>query len=300
VPSFLLRLVLGLAVVLPGSDAAADEIAWPWLLRQDLARVAHLQWKIRKAADQLCPVAASDIGAAIDHRLAYKPQDWDLLYNSLGMTADPVVIAVAPGSPADFAGLVPGDTIISIGSISSADIVAARRSNETAAEAVDRVIAQSPAGRPITLVTQRSGVERQAQIVPVTHCGVRVILAVDQKFDAHSDGRDVAITTGLLAYSGNDDELALAVAHEFGHAIGRHTGSVGLAERHQREDMADVTGIRLVACAGFDPDKAMALYRRLANQAVLAFLRAPTHRKFSTRIRLMTDALAESQSCQGF
>lgn len=295
----LLRYFVGLACTVAASAAMAGELPWPVRLRQDLDRVAQLQWKLRRASGDRCAVASTDIGTTFDHREAYEPGDWPLLQASLGMSDEPVLVGVVPGSPAGDAGLASGDVVVAIGQVPTAKIVATRRSGESAAEVLDRRIAESPADQPISVVTRRAGVDREVQVMPVSHCGVRVILEVDKRIDAHSDGRDIAVTTGLVTFSENDDELAMAIAHEFGHAIGRHTANTGTVSRLRKEDEADVTGIQLAACAGFDPDKAMMLYRRLARRDVLAFLRAPTHRKFSTRIELMTSALAKGHVCPG-
>lgn len=279
------------------SASPASEVPWPVGLRHDLDRVSQIQWRLRRAANDRCSVIKSDIGVIFDHRQAYDPRDWGILESTLGMATNPVLAGVAIGGPAAQAGLVPGDEVLSIGSKLTADIIAERREGETAAEVLDRWIADSPADRPIRMVTRRGGLEREVPISPVSHCGIRIVLKTSGKVDAHSDGRDVAVTNGLMAFSGSDDELALAAAHEFGHAMAGHMGKVTLAERRQREDQADIAGIRLVACAGFDPAKAMVLYERLARRDVLAFLRAPTHRKYSARIQLMKGVLAKGEKC---
>ena len=90
------------------------------------------------------------------------------------------------------------------------------------------------------------------------HCGIRVILQSSGGIDAHSDGRNVAVSTGLVTFAQTDAQLALAAAHEFGHAIARHGKPKGLNERRHMEDEADLIGIRLAVCAGYDANDAMA------------------------------------------
>lgn len=277
--------------------ATASEVVWPVRLRQNLDRVGQLQWRLRQASNGRCAKTVTDIGAGFDHRGAYASRHWPLLAETLGMAANPVLVGVAPGSPASKAGVASGDTVVSIGSALSAEISATRRVGESEAEVFDRWVEQSPVGKPLNIEVLRGTRTEKLTILPISQCAIKVVFKTDAKIDAYSDGKNVAVTTGLIEFSANDDELALAIAHEFGHAIARHSGKVGLTERRAREDAADAIGIRLVACAGFDPQKAMMLYSRLARRDMLGFLRAPTHRKYSARIELMSQALRASDVC---
>ncbi len=288
--------IAGLILSATVSLAFAQDVPWPVRVRQDLGRVGAMQWKLRSAAGDRCALTLTDIGAVFDHRQAYDPRDWAVLQSAVGMSGDAVLAGVSQGSPVARAGLVPGDVIVSIANEPAADIAARKRREDSVADALDRYVGNQPADRPIVLVVARTDGQHTVSVTPVRHCGVRLILEIDRKVDAHSDGRDVAVTSGLLAYAATEDEFAMAAAHEFGHAIGRHTAQSPVPRR-QREDEADVTGIRLVACAGFDTTKAMMLYRRLARGDILAFLRAPTHRKYSARIALMSDALEKGHDC---
>lgn len=55
------------------------------------------------------------------------------------------------------------------------------------------------------------------------------------------------------------------------------------------EDRADLMGVRLSYCAGYDPVNAQAFWLRRDAQDWLRFLRDPTHRSRKARVALMRE-----------
>ncbi len=273
------------ALVIP---AAAQDVPWTVRLRQDMARVQQVEWRLRQAADGLCRQNAADIGVAIDDRRAYAKKDWPLLAQTLGMGEWPVVVSVAHDGPAARSGLLPGDEIVAIAGVPVELIVARRNPGPLVAEAMLEEIAAAAPDQPIAVSVRRGGVgggvATDILITPVRHCAARLVLETDSSIDAHSDTRNVSVSTGLVTLAQNDDELAMAAAHELAHIIHGDRKGSGIGKRRRMEDAADSLGLQLLHCARYDAARGAMLFDRLKARDWLGFLRAPTHRSFGKRL----------------
>jgi predicted Zn-dependent protease len=92
-------------------------------------------------------------------------------------------------------------------------------------------------------------------------------------------GGKVAVFTGLLEVVENDDQLAAVLGHEVAHALAHHSserlaerrrqGRGILAELHEKafdraqESEADHIGLFLMTFAGYDPNQAVAFWKRM-------------------------------------
>lgn len=283
---FAFGLVAALACISGGNTATGQQamLDWPARLRADLARVAALEWRLREAAGNSCPAQISDAGLAIDDRRAYARRDWPLLQSAVGLSELPVVVGVATGGPAEQAGVRAGDELVSIGSEQVNAIVTRRGASALAADALFDEIGAVQAGSVVAVEIRRGGVLMTLPLQPVQHCAIRLVLFTDRGVEAHSDTRNVAISTGMLAFARTDDELALAAGHEFAHVINGDRRGGGIAKRRNMEDAADEHGLRLMGCAGYDQASGLTLFERLGANDWLGFLRAPTHRSWKDRI----------------
>jgi hypothetical protein len=285
-------LVSPLTGALAQAQVGLGKVDWPVRLRQDLDRAGQVEWRLRGAAGNSCPVSAPDIGVVIDDPRDYAAADRPLLKQLVAMDDEAAFAGVAKGGPADLAGVRQGDALIAINGRNTRELGAEREKGETASTALARHLRTALAAGPTDLSIRREGQAFALRIAPVVHCGIRVILQSSGGIDAHSDGRNVAVSTGLVTFAQTDAQLALAAAHEFGHAIARHGKPKGLNERRHMEDEADLIGIRLTLCAGYDAEDAMVLFSRLGKRDILPLLRAPTHRSFSARIDRIKQGLA--------
>lgn len=277
--------VAALAIALGGpASVAAEAPEWPIRLRQDLARLAEVEWRLSEAAGSGCPLNQPDAGLVIDDRRAYLKSDWPALKRSVGLGDAPVVAALAQGGPAKRAGLAAGDVIVSIDG-NPVETLIGKSGPDTVPDAVGAAIVNRSAGQPVRLAVRRGADEKVFDFIPVVNCAARFVLKTSRSIDAHSDAENIAVTSGLMAFSRTDDELALIAGHELAHVILRHRKSAGFAERRRMEDDADIEGARLAQCAGYDPAAATAFFDRYAGKDVLSFLRAPTHRSFRERAK---------------
>ncbi|MBV1917303.1 MAG: PDZ domain-containing protein [Sphingomonadaceae bacterium] len=274
---------------LVGNSAAADETAfpleksWPVQLRQQMLRLSEVEWRLRISAGPHCRANASATGLTLDYIGAYEPQDRALVRRELGLSNRPQIAAVADGSPADLAGIRPGDNVVAIDG-TGVDMIFARSTNRKllADEITDR-LAQHPSGKPITLRIQRGRSVFEKKIWPTSLCASRVILVTDRSIEAYSNDRDMGITTAMVGFTHNDNELALIAGHEMAHLIHRHKKGASLPERRQMEDLADLTGAALAHCAGYDITTAAAFWPRYRKQDRWSWTRLPTHRSPAKR-----------------
>lgn len=132
-------------------------------------------------------------------------------------------------------------------------------------------------------------------------CGFRMRMVDSDELNASFDGKEIAINSGMVRFTENDDELAFILGHEVAHKMMDHLGShkvnafvggffglvldVGAAAAgvntgglfmqtlsgqgakaysQEFESEADMVGLYLASRAGFDVDKAPMLWRRMA------------------------------------
>lgn len=159
------------------------------------------------------------------------------------------------------------------------------------------------------LQVYRDGRAILVDLHPVMGCPARGRLARSGQPNAFADGRWAIMTTKLLGFIRNDDELAVAMAHELAHNILGHPGVIedgvskgifknigkNAARVHKTEEEADRLGIKLVWAAGYDVSAAIPFWRRL--YAKYDPIPTPklfrTHPSLGARERLINQTIAE-------
>jgi predicted Zn-dependent protease len=94
---------------------------------------------------------------------------------------------------------------------------------------------------------------------------VTILIDSSEVNAAAARGKQLFVWTGLLDAVTNDEELAAVLAHEIGHVRAGHVSDIDLGSRYaeKSELEADRIGLELMAQAGYDPRKALRLWRRL-------------------------------------
>ena len=114
-----------------------------------------------------------------------------------------------------------------------------------------------------------------------------------EELQASTNGRRIRITTGMLQFLRNDDELAFVLAHEVSHVLLGHTGAFDEPTPRSAEAEADRLGIQLVSKAGFDTEIAARLPERLAQAYPRMKGRSSAYGSPAERAALIGAALAE-------
>ncbi|WP_170065943.1 M48 family metalloprotease [Novosphingobium guangzhouense] len=274
----------------PASAAPSSE-PWPVTLRAQMARLTTIGFRLNHAAVEQCPRTSAAIGLTLDHIGAYPQGDRPAVAQLLGMDDAPQVAGVATGGPADVAGVKVGDDLISIDGRKVSDIVAAMPKGALVSDELEQRLAQLPATAPIRLGLRRGGDDIAVAVQPLQACAARYVIKTDGGIDAFSDAENVAISSKLIAFTANDDELALIAGHELGH-IAHQDGDAGsITQRRAMEDRADITGLHFAACAGFDPEAGLQFWLRRERQDMLRWFRDPTHRSRTERVKLMREEI---------
>ncbi|HEX5776143.1 MAG TPA: M48 family metallopeptidase [Caulobacteraceae bacterium] len=276
----------------PRADAAAEFAA----LQALEARVAAVAWRLTNANTELCPDKGPQTGLTLHDAWQYAPESRAQAVRYFQLTDAPAVMAVAPGSPADSAGLRPGDVITSVNgaSLRSPEPIGGPASYAD----VQRSLAWIDAGLsegPAVLAAQRGGEARQLTVQPVIGCDYEVQLIPSPQLEASADGKVVSLTTGLARYAERDEDLALVIGHEMAHNVLRHRANPTGSSR-SREREADRVGLYLTARAGYDISHAADFWRRFGDDNWRARLGVLTHPGPTARSRALAPVIAEIEA----
>jgi len=238
---------------------------------------------------ELCRNNARNLlGFTAKTKYSYSSEFIEAAQASLGMTDQLQVTGVLAGSGAAQAGVKPGDLLATIQSKPAPQGPNAER---------------QAALMLVPLVSRHAtidlGMTRNGQVVnlsvPLTRaCAFGIELGNTDNVISYADGRRVLITSGMLKFTQNDDELAYVIAREMAHNSLMHvvkqrmtatmsgiidnlirlrpdtsslSGSAGVKPYTQQLDVAaDKLALYMVARAGYKVDNAAAFWQRLATQ----------------------------------
>jgi hypothetical protein len=264
-----------------GADAAPvpreDSAAQLLLLRDWDARVSSIAWRILTANRARCARQVPQTGLVI-----YTADQYDVPYRPVavrlfGLDRGPAIVAVAPSSTAARAGLRPGDVLLSIDGVALPSNPATGPATFAGVQAIQDRLESALASPPARLIVARGDVRVPIYLGIDAGCPSFVQLVPSKKRDAEADGRTVTISSAVAEYAQDDDELATPIAHELAHNILGHRTALtrdgiskgifagfGANGRRLREteDEADLTGVELMAAAGYDPSAAIRFWNR--------------------------------------
>ncbi len=253
----------------------------------------------------IAPLAGQQRVADIDYRL--QTQNTALCAEPAFMPSfqiaderDARVFLTLTDGPAAAAGLHAGDVLTRIN-----DHVAA---GQNISDLIDAALDKS-GDVALTLADGRAlhFTERQG-------CGFHIGVEQGQSLNSYADGENGNLTTALVKFTVNDDELAFIVAHELAHNYLRHKErldkshvthgllamfgkSAGLIK--QTEEEADVMGLYLMARAGYDITKIPSFWARFGARTGTDILSDGTHPRTKARIALAEATIAEINTKRG-
>ena len=158
------------------------------------------------------------------------------------------------------------------------------------AEELMSVLAAQP---NLTVVARTSAAAAKRDGLSIREIGDRLGVQNVMEGSLRKDDRRIRITTGMLRFLEQDDELAFVVAHEVSHILLGHAGAFDGASPGKAEAEADRLGIRIVSQAGFDTDIAARLPERLARSYPQAMGRSAAYGLPAERSALIRSALSD-------
>jgi hypothetical protein len=229
---------------------------------KDQQRVENVGYPLLQAALPLCGPKATGTRSGIRFANAYTfKKDYEPAARAMGFTDTLAIIGVAKGSAAAHAGIQVGDRIVGVSDQPApvgrnADRQMLERLNDLR-ERVDGVSyalhhapLAVPGGDPLvaTLIqvssdsarvvgdsVSRTGVkgstvaaapvtphEVPLTFAPDTLCDYTLVAIKDDQLNAWADGHTVFVTSAMLRFAADDDELAVVLSHEISHNAMRH------------------------------------------------------------------------------
>jgi hypothetical protein len=283
----LLTLLFGLLLA---AASAPDTTAYRALVEQDL-RLATIGYRLASANASFCQRKAHN-PAMVLHDVAQYP-DKKTALAAFAFPAPIAVAAVVKDGPAELAGIQLGDGIEAIGydSLELTDKADQGPTSERIAHAKDKFTQSLAQSGAVQLRLLRGTSPKTATLAPPLVCASDFWVDTRNKIDAGADGNQVRVTTGLMIFTPDDDELAAAVAHELSHNILGHRERLkakpGMKAVLATEIEADRLSVWLMANAGYDPTAALRFAERYGRKTGLGIFSDGTHLRWKNRVKVM-------------
>ncbi len=180
-----------------------------WVEQQ--SRLDAIASRIFIANADLCGEdVARGIGINVADADTYDDEFGDVMQQKYGLGAEPSVIYVTQGMPAEEAGLLPRDVIKAV---NGEAVPTGRKALEHFAELMDGANQSSS----VDLQVYRDGQTMNIRVPTVLRCAYDVEWSNGDTINAFADGNRIVIFEGMMRFTESDNELALVVAHELGH-----------------------------------------------------------------------------------
>ncbi|HEY0444974.1 MAG TPA: M48 family metallopeptidase [Allosphingosinicella sp.] len=296
----LLALIPGMAMAAPGSHLRAED-----------NRIAAITYRLATAGAGLCDERHPLTGLLFHHLAEYEVRDRPQLISTYGLDRGPGILTVLDDSPAAEAGLAAGDVLLTVNGRRFPPplaVSAGRKEWRQALDAVEALLEEQLKLGPVRLMVLRDRAPIELTLGSVPGCPARVRLARSGQVNAFANGRYVVMTTGLLGFIQDEDELAIVIAHELAHNVLRHRDRLeaqnvprgllrGIGKNASRvratEEEADRLGIRLAWAAGYDVSAAIPFWRRFYARYDTVPQLFRTHPGLRAREKLISETIAE-------
>ena len=280
----------------PDTDGAAARESLAALQRDD-ARLLAIGWRLTTGNAAYCEGTRPAIGLLLQDMAGYA--DPATMRAVAGIAGDFAVQAVAPDSPAAYAGLRPNGEVESIDGTALAGLPAGEAPDWRRLVQVHAMIERSLAEDGNVAVEGPAG---SIKLAGTPACPGR--FEVTEGDRAVADGTRVVIGRDFAGFDRPDDELAAAVAHELAHNLLAHRAWLDPHGRKRRdirvtEQEADRLSPWLLANAGYPPDAALRFMRAWGPRHGGGLLRKRTHAGWDERAETIAAEIARVEAARG-
>ena len=296
------------------------------LWRERQQRLYDISSRILEGGAPLCEKRThSPYGISIENIFNYGEAFQAAARKEFGVDEHVRVALLASGGAAQKAGIQSGDRLLAI---NGQDVLSGKNAVKKTGEILQKHAASDGADHfQVLRGTQPLRVELPQ--LPV-QCNFPVVLTTDDAINAFADGRRVIITSGMMRFAVEQQELALVVSHELahnlmGHIDAKRMNSLGglildvlfagfgintntafsqlTANAHSVgfEAEADYVGLYLMARAGMELEGAENFWRRMAVENPGSIGHAQTHPTTPERYLAIDQAVQEirAKAAQG-
>ncbi|MBF0382922.1 MAG: M48 family metalloprotease [Magnetococcales bacterium] len=243
-------------------------------------RITEVWNRLTQANASFCGSSIKgSLGVGLGYSALYDKPFQKSYQEQFNIGATPQIIYLQPGGPADKAGLQIGDNIIGV----DTSLLTSQKDENVELWVQDILLPTLNKKKQVTLtVKKQNGIRSQVVVKPESICRHPISLyAVNTISAAEVDNLRVYITTGMLRFLDNDDQLAWILGHELAHISLRSKGST-----KQSEHMADYVGSYFTARAGYNPNEIIGFWQRWAAEdpPTIALEGYKTHPSIAVRI----------------
>jgi hypothetical protein len=255
----------------------------------------------------------------VRNKYSYPKEVQELVGVASGISDSGKILAIAPRSPAERAGLREGDVILSLGP-------AEMPRGEKFPRAFERAFARHvKEDVPLSIKVYRGGSFLDYVLTPGSVADIQANLIKSDQVNAYASGKNVMVTSRMMEFAKSDSQLGLIIGHEIAHMIMNHqrakvanqlfgmivdtasaafygveTGrafekAASKAYSQEFEIEADHVGLYILALSGSDFREAISLWRDMAaseHSSVYAPLSA-SHPGAAERFILLGQTAAE-------
>lgn len=283
-------------------------VAYQNLIAKDL-RLATVGYHLAKGSAEFCRNKWRNPGWVLHDVRQYS--DPALARRAFTFRQPVSIAALVPKGPAEIAGMQVGDGLVGAddgliwyGGEPVRHQPTVERLERVKAGLVDVLARQGPIVYQMKTATSlsESGRILQFTLDPPAICASDFWVDVRGKRDAGADGERVRVTSGLIAYVLDDDELAAVVAHEMAHNLLDHRARIDATKKGKTavvratEEEADRLSVWLMANAGYDPAAAVTFWERYGAETGMGIFTAPTHFRWQTRVAMLREEIAAIES----
>jgi hypothetical protein len=269
--------------------------------------------KIRINSASLCPKKNYTLGLSAFSPVL-QPDEWKGALHRIGYKDGLTVLTVAKGTPADVAGIRPGDFLVNV------DGVQVTKDKEQIQNALVRL--QQEGERKLVLLRGEEKIEVSA--TSLLSCDYPINIIISDVVNAFADGKKVILHTSILNLAATEIELAMIIGHEIAHNTREHITSkqvnmaVGMAfgaaleillgvpgamnigadigggvYSQEFEHEADYVGLYYVARAGYDISQGPGVWRRMGASNPRSISHGSSHPATAERFIALETAVQE-------